>query len=63
MRDTRVMFDNFISHTADRRAQHYREQAAKLRDLAEAERTPTFRASLFEVAAKYERLADEMSKR
>lgn len=60
MRDVLAVFENFILHTADERARRYRDQAAKLRELAEAEQIPTFRSSLFEVAAKYDQLADEI---
>ena len=60
MRDALAVFENFILHTADDRAQRYRDQAAKLRELAETEQVPTFRSSLFEVAAKYDELADEI---
>jgi hypothetical protein len=60
MRDAFAVFENFILHAADDRAQRYRDQAVKLRELAAVEQIPTFRSSLFEVAAKYDELADEI---
>jgi hypothetical protein len=53
--------DNSIFHAPNRRAEHYREQAALFRRLAEADQTPSFREGLFKAAAQYERLAAEVS--
>ena len=61
MRDTLAVLATFNFQSADERAQRYRGQAAAFRELAEAEQNPTFRSSLFEVAATYEQLADDAS--
>jgi hypothetical protein len=42
------------------RAQHYRDQAAKLRAMAEAEDSPISRKSLLTLADQYDRLCNEM---
>ena len=56
------MSDNSAFHAPDRRRlEHYRQQAALFRRLAEADQTPTFRESLFKAAAQYEQLAEDVS--
>ena len=58
MADDRSGVLEFVATAAHARAAHYREQAAQLRDMAEAEPIGKLRDRLLDVAAQYDRLAE-----
>jgi hypothetical protein len=59
----RVPLHNLMLNAVHVRAQHYREQAAQLRRMAEDERNPKSRADLVDLADKYDDLANTVSSR
>ena len=58
MADDRSGVLEFVATAAHARAAHYREQAAQLRDMAEAEPIGKLRDRLLDVAAQYDRLVE-----
>ncbi len=61
MADDRSSVLEFVATAAHARAAHYREQAAQLRDMAEAEPIGKLRDRLLDVAAQYDRLAEGLA--
>jgi hypothetical protein len=58
MADNRSEVLEFVATAAARRAMHYREQAAHLREMAASEPIGRLRERLHDLAAQYDRLAD-----
>ena len=48
----------FIENASQVREAHYRDKAARLRELAETEPLPRYRKKLFELADEFDALAD-----
>jgi hypothetical protein len=58
MADDRSGVLEFVATAAHARAAHYRDQAAQLRDMAEAEPVGRLRDRLLDLAAQYDRLTE-----
>ena len=53
----------FVENASNVRETHYRDKAARLRELAETEPLARFRKKLIELAEQFETLADTINRR